>query len=80
MEHDLGIVQREKLVDVVPPIEEFDPSARDCDVLFRHARTLSRDRPGHQSAVLLLACLEAGVRREARATTGMNEIAVVREH
>ena len=36
LEHNLGIVQREKLVNVVPPIEEFDPSARDCDVLSRH--------------------------------------------
>ena len=36
LEHDLGIVQREKLVNVVPPIEEFDPSACDCDVLLRH--------------------------------------------
>ena len=36
LEHNLGIVQREKLVNVVPPIEEFDPSARDCDVPLRH--------------------------------------------
>lgn len=36
LEHNLGIVQREKLVNVVPRIEEFDPSARDCDVLRRH--------------------------------------------
>ena len=40
LEDNLGIVQREKLVNVVPPIEEFDPSARDCDVLLRHV-------PGH---------------------------------
>jgi hypothetical protein len=37
LEHNLGIVQREKLVDVVPRIEEFDPSARDSDPLLRHA-------------------------------------------
>src|SRR5919198_1925221 len=36
LEHNLGIVQREKPVNVVPRIEEFDPSARDCDVLLRH--------------------------------------------
>ena len=36
LEHNLGIVQRKKLVNVVPPIEEFDPSASDCDVLLRH--------------------------------------------
>src|SRR5918995_349081 len=36
LEHDLRIVQREKLVNVVPRIEELDPSARDCDVLLRH--------------------------------------------
>jgi hypothetical protein len=29
-------VQREKLVNVVAPIEEFDPSARDRNVLLRH--------------------------------------------
>ena len=42
LEHNLGIVQGEKLVNVVSPIEEFDPSARDCDVLLGHVRTLSR--------------------------------------
>jgi hypothetical protein len=43
LEHNLGIVQREKLVNVVPPIEEFDPSARDRDVLLRHVpHTISR--------------------------------------
>src|SRR5215208_5132534 len=36
LEFNLGVLQREKLVKVVPPIEEFDPSARDCDVLLRH--------------------------------------------
>jgi hypothetical protein len=36
LEHDLGIVQREKLVNVIPLIEELDPSARNCDVLLRH--------------------------------------------
>jgi hypothetical protein len=36
LELNLGIVQREKFVNVVPPIEQFDPSARDCDVLLRH--------------------------------------------
>jgi hypothetical protein len=36
LEHNLGIVQREKLVDVIPLIEEFDPSARDRNVLLRH--------------------------------------------
>jgi hypothetical protein len=36
LEHNLGIVQREKLVNVVPRIEEFDPSARYCDVLLGH--------------------------------------------
>jgi hypothetical protein len=41
LEHNLGIVQREKLVNFIPPIEEFDPPARDCDVLWRHVRTLS---------------------------------------
>jgi hypothetical protein len=41
LEHNLGIVQREKLVNVVPRIEELDPSAGDCDVLLRHVRTLS---------------------------------------
>jgi hypothetical protein len=41
LEHNLGIVQREKLDNVVPLIEEFDPSARDGDVLLRHVRTLS---------------------------------------
>jgi hypothetical protein len=41
LEHNLGIVQREKLDNVVPLIEEFDPSARDGNVLLRHVRTLS---------------------------------------
>jgi hypothetical protein len=43
----LGIVQREKLVNVVPRIEEFDPTARDCDVLSRHVphTTFRRNQP-----------------------------------
>jgi hypothetical protein len=36
LELNLGVVQREKLVDVVPPVEQFDPAAHYCDVLFRH--------------------------------------------
>jgi hypothetical protein len=32
----VGIVQREKLVDVAPLIEKLDPSKCDCDVLLRH--------------------------------------------
>jgi hypothetical protein len=36
-------VQREKLVNIVPPIEQFDPSTGDCDVLLRHVcRTVPR--------------------------------------
>jgi hypothetical protein len=37
LELNLGVVQREKLFNVVPPIEQFDPSARDCDIPLRHS-------------------------------------------
>jgi hypothetical protein len=64
LEHNLAIVQREKLINVVAPIEELDPSARDCDILLRHcaAQYLCREpglclrgaRTVHRSAALLL--------------------------
>jgi hypothetical protein len=51
LEHDLGIVQREKLVDVIPRIEKLDPPARDCDVLSGHVRTLLESGVGARVAV-----------------------------
>jgi hypothetical protein len=82
-EHNLGIVQREKLVNVVPPIEEFDPSARprrsvatcSAHYLLGLASPLrgeipvvhARDQRGHQSAVLLLPRESRSLRGPARA-------------
>jgi hypothetical protein len=43
LEHNRGIVQRDKFVNVVPRIEEFYPSARDRHILLRHVpHTISR--------------------------------------
>jgi hypothetical protein len=89
LEHNLGIVQREKLVNVIPPIEEFDPPARDCDVQLRHVRTLSLGGTDLSLRGEIPVCLCQGPtgppircaaasesRRpgEARATPGMDEV------
>jgi hypothetical protein len=67
LEHNLEIVQREKLVNVVPRIEQFDPSARDCDVLLRHVRTLSLRLAGLEGTYAVvstaLGLFTAGLRR-----------------
>jgi hypothetical protein len=66
LELNLGVVQREKLVNVVPPIEQFDPSARDCDIPLRQVlHSSSVGKPVAPTGILAtLTCLlrSAGVR------------------